>query len=74
MPKPIRNPMRRTRAAAEAFAEIGNVLRPRGPVTILDAQWEKAAGQCQLEDAQKEREGARVAREGQEPAQSIWRL
>lgn len=40
-----------TRAAAELFAELGKGMRPKGPVTYLEAQWQRVEAQCRLEDA-----------------------
>ena len=40
-----------TRAAAELFAELGKGIRPKGPVTYLEAQWQRVEAQCRSEDA-----------------------
>jgi len=43
-----------TRAAAGLFAELGRGMRPKGPVTYLEAQWQRVEAQCRLEDALRE--------------------
>ena len=50
----LRSPLYTTRAAAELFAELGKSMRPKGPVTYLEAQWQRVEARCRLEDALRE--------------------